>query len=526
MSPSHARLVAALAAAAGLAACNALTGADEIAIRYDKHKHGSSSGEGAGSSSSSSGSGLVGPGGSSTSSSGAGAGPEMVYADGVRIDALALYQGVKRPLIQNGGPAASDVPVVANRNALLRVFYSPIDGGNGQPVTARLTLGDKQHEATGSLGSGSSDASLGSTLNVLVPAESLPGFTSYRVELLQPSGVASGNNQLAAYPAQGKQDVAVQSSGQQLKIVLVPIAYNADGSGRLPATGESQLKLYHDEFYGIYPTPAVVLTVHQAVGWDQAIQPNGAGWGELLDAMVSFRQSDGAKPDEYYYGIFSPAPSMAAFCGGGCVAGLSMMAGPNDAFARVGIGLGFPGESSAESAAHETGHMHGLGHAPCGGPQGVDPNYPYAGGKLGSFGYDLVDGKLYSPSTTYDLMTYCQPVWISDYHFVKLFQRIKLVNGALVQWPADAFDRTYERIRIGMDGTAHWEAPIALHTPPLGAGGATPVSAETDAGPVEVPGHFFPFTHIAGGLLLFAQPGAAPSAVSFELAGQQHELAR
>jgi hypothetical protein len=66
--------------------------------------------------------------------------------------------------------------------------------------------------------------------------------------------------------------------------------------------------------------------------------------------------------------------------------------------------------------AHELGHNFNRLHAPCGGPAGPDPNYPYAGGAIGVYGYDVAGASL-KASTMPDLMTYCHPEWISDYTF-------------------------------------------------------------------------------------------------------------
>jgi hypothetical protein len=46
-----------------------------------------------------------------------------------------------------------------------------------------------------------------------------------------------------------------------------------------------------------------------------------------------------------------------------------------------------------------------------------DPNYPYAGGVTGQWGYDLVAGTLKPPTNT-DLMGYCGNNWISDYTYL------------------------------------------------------------------------------------------------------------
>ena len=67
--------------------------------------------------------------------------------------------------------------------------------------------------------------------------------------------------------------------------------------------------------------------------------------------------------------------------------------------------------------AHELGHNFSLMHAPCGvRGSSVDPSYPQEDGSLGSWGYDAQDQSLVSAATA-DVMSYCRPRWISDYHF-------------------------------------------------------------------------------------------------------------
>ena len=66
--------------------------------------------------------------------------------------------------------------------------------------------------------------------------------------------------------------------------------------------------------------------------------------------------------------------------------------------------------------AHELGHNMGLYHAPCGNVGDTDdPAYPYRDGSVGAWGWDFEDASLVDPSTP-DLLSYCEPRWISDYH--------------------------------------------------------------------------------------------------------------
>ena len=100
------------------------------------------------------------------------------------------------------------------------------------------------------------------------------------------------------------------------------------------------------------------------------------------------------------------------------------------------LGIGFiEGQDSvslprSDTIAHEFGHNLSLRHAPCGGAGGPDPSYPTANGSLGSWGYDFRDGGSVVPPTAPDLMTYCRPRWISDYHFTNAL-RYRLFRESL-----------------------------------------------------------------------------------------------
>ena len=71
----------------------------------------------------------------------------------------------------------------------------------------------------------------------------------------------------------------------------------------------------------------------------------------------------------------------------------------------------------AEVIAHEFGHNFNLLHAPCEVIPGfLDPAYPDFDGSIGAWGLDPRADTLVNPNTL-DLMSYCDPVWVSDYHF-------------------------------------------------------------------------------------------------------------
>lgn len=507
------------------AACNMISGADGIEfVEAGKVAPAPTTTAGSGGSSANSTGGSE-PTGSPSESSGSGMTPQLVLADGVTITELKLYQGIERPLMKNGASVSSDVPIVAGRQAFLRVFYTATTASD---VTLRVSFDSAEPiEKLAKVAGTSSQGKLGSTLNVMLPGDRVDG-SGMRVELLASSTASSGANTSAAYPASGTFKVPAQSGGSTLKLVLVPIAYGADGSNRLPDTSPEQLERYRKMFFRLYPVPDVTVTVKPAVNWKSAVSPGGNGWDNLLNAIVDYRSKSGAKNDEFFYGIFNAADSFASFCQSGCVAGLSLLAGPNDAMAQAGIGIGFSGDGSASTAAHEIGHQHGRPHAPCGVSNGVDPSFPHKDGSIGAWGFDLVDMQLIEPSQP-DFMSYCHPEWISDFNFKQLFNRIKLVNNAA--WVGGQ-PVLWDRVAIDAEGSATWLDPIENTSAPNGK--ATSLDVTTDEGELHVTGHFYPYSHVGGGVMLVprlaadAQTGRAPSvrSVAFNLAGARIALPR
>ena len=96
---------------------------------------------------------------------------------------------------------------------------------------------------------------------------------------------------------------------------------------------------------------------------------------------------------------------------------MGTMAGPTTGAAGLGESPGWVTYApvDAGSIAHELGHNFSLDHAPCGTVG--DPGFPTGDGSIGSWGYDFRDGGSVVPPNRKDVMSYCGPIWISDYHF-------------------------------------------------------------------------------------------------------------
>lgn len=448
-----------------------------------------------------------------------------VAADGVTINEIAVYQGPKRGL-KGGAPGTPGVmvPVVAGRAALVRVFVTVDDSYDKSPVTARLVIGDAAPIELVTTPVSSTEEDIASTLNFEVPGDLLKPGVAYHVELTQPSDHASGDNKAARHPESGDEDMGVTSSGAQLKLVLVPVKYGADGSNRLPDISETQIQGYKDAFYKTYPTPKVELEVHEPMQWNKTISPSGAGWGEILDAIAQFRQKNNAPPETYYFGIFSPKATFDQYCQSGCVAGLAMVGSPSDTYTHAGVGVGFTGYMAFSTAIHEVGHTQGREHADCGGAQQIDPNFPHPNAGVGVWGFDLVARTLISPTQGKDMMGYCDPYWISDYTYEAIFQQMKLVNNARTFVPEGMKNLEWERARVGMDGELVWLDPVIMELPPRGE--PLSVTVHGPSGSQTRNGQFFPYDHIPGGVILWQKDPSPIAGIQVTLQGQVKSLVK
>jgi hypothetical protein len=471
-----------------LGGCNAITGADDIVLKEpgavapgDGTTGGGPTGGGTGDPT----------GGNDTGGTGGPVDeppppPPLGAVDGVTITDIDLYQAIRRPIVAGGAEATSEIPVVAGKTSTLRIFYTTDAGYNGQPVTARVTIGDAPPiESEHTLGAGSTQKDLASTVNVEVPGERMTLDASYRVELLQLADQTSGANAAAAYPVEGTAPLKVEQGAKRLKILVVPVKHD----GELPDTSSEQMALFEQHFEEAYPVPDVEITVRETPHVFNGSLYGSWGWSELLDQISELRNKENIPDDVYLYGLN----------GGGTsgIAGLGWVGGPSDVWSRAAIGMGWTGEGSVEVAVHEIGHTHGFPHAPCG--VSGDPDFPHAGAGIGVWGYRPSKKKLLDPDKYVDFMSYCDPQWISDYTFRGIFKRAKAVDQSpKIVVPAHLKDRTWERVRI-VDGVAAWLTPVKLAVPPMGE--TTTVTVQTVNGAMPLTGHLYRYSHIDGGQL-------------------------
>ncbi len=441
---------------------------------------------------------------------------------GLGIKEIAVFQGPKVTIAADGAAVTSrKAPVIVGRPGILRVYVEPAGDWAPREVVATLTLNGGGSTKTltekKTVSGASTDQNLDSTFNFQLALDDVAGDTSYSVSLkTAPGQPSSGGSDRAQHPADGSADpMGAKGTGDVLRVKIVPVRYQADGSNRLPDTSPAQIERYRKRFSQLYPARQVEVTVRDPVAWPNAVQRTGSGWNQLLNAMIKLRQSDGAPKGVYYYGAFSPAASMISFCSSGCVAGLSPLAtNPGDTWTAASIGLGFTGDSAASTATHEVGHGHGREHSPCGlGGQPADPKYPYSGANIGPISWDIEASKLVNPGSPKDFMSYCQPEWVSDWTFNALATRMAYVYGAKLDLPTTP--TTYRLVSVDGDGKLEWGDAITTVNPPWGKTHAVKVS--TAGGAVaNVTGHYYPYDHLPGGLLVLPEGTAVVRSIDVE----------
>ena len=354
------------------------------------------------------------------------------------------------------------VSLLANEPALLRVFPVAANAaGEGLPPARALFFnGDEEvHRVDirapgGALGSEVDESSLSSSLNAEIPAEVIQPGLELVVEI-DPDGTLNPSLSLGRrVPAEGRLPVAVRAP-PALDLTLVPFlsTTNPDSSILDRTDGLTPEDALFQSTHTLLPVGEIDLKIHEPV------ETSAGSPGEIIGEVIAIRAMEGAAG--YYMG------TIAGLSSG--IGGLAVTGG------RVTYAVLKP-----DIMAHELGHNFSLRHAPC-RASALDPFFPQADGSIGSWGYDFRRGALVSPELTYDLMSYCDPAWISDYSFNVALDYRMAEEAARAAVPAPSI---LIWGGVDADGTPFLEPALAVRAPPSlphrGGGGYTIVGATAD----------------------------------------------
>ena len=298
------------------------------------------------------------------------------------------------------------VPVVAEKEALLRVFVTATRTTTETlpPATATFYVDDDETYSVEIDGRSEpipteiDEGSLDRSLNVTIPDSVIEEGLSVVIEIDPDSTIDAEILTAKRIPESGELDLGVEGV-PDFELTAIPFLYTADPDSSViedvegMADDEEDHELLH-ETYDLLPIEEMSVEDHAPVEI-----ASRSGFAVLARTRAIRAAESGSG---YWMGLM---PS----------------------FSDVrGVADGIPGTSSASVTkawivAHELGHNLSLRHAPCGGAGGSDPAYPYEGGGIGAWGYDHRGESLIDKDEAKDVMTYCGPRWISDYHFTNAF---------------------------------------------------------------------------------------------------------
>ena len=353
--------------------------------------------------------------------------------------------------------------IVQDRDTLVRARWQVQNGFTTRSLEGRLSLTSGGNttvytdtRTVSSTGS-ANPSSYNGTFRWAVPGTAIQPGTSFSVGLYEVNDNLNGTplpSTPPRLPTSGEVSLGVNNDTYEIDVVLVPIRWVYGGNDRTPNLNATNVETIRRTIWERNPAAQINISVRsQPVVWNNAISLEG-----ILQTISQTKNQDNAPNGTYYegladFGCFAVVGSQCSNFGGTTGLGYVTSADSWASAQRASISVFYDVDSSAQTLTHELGHNQGRSHAPCGGVSGADPSYPYNGGAIGVYGHKLGTSTIYSPSSTYDFMGYCDPSWTSDWTWERLATRNALLT---VSAPLPEDDGTLLQGVIGEDGQEHW----------------------------------------------------------------------
>jgi len=360
-----------------------------------------------------------------------------------------FYVNQSVPAADSDDTTPERIPTVEDRAGVVRVFVEANHTVSG--VSPDVVLHWRAGGDSGTLSlagpatvpTSPNEGSLSATFNATFAEGFLRGGMEVYVEV-DPDNLyrehSEGNNR---WPSSGWYDLDVTTM-PSLDVTFVPINLN----GTTPSVSQSDAEAMLDETLLVHPVGTYTIEIRSPYTFNGSSSDD---WVNLLYELSDLRA--GESSDRTYYGVL-PSPISSG------IGGIGFIGYP------VALGL-----VDDHIVAHELGHTLSLNHAPCGGASGSDPGYPYAGGSIGTWGYDIASGQLVDPNAHKDVMSYCGPNWISDYNYAGVVD-YRAAYGFVEYYGAPGVGETVMAFGGTIDGAPAAAGP-GLTSSWLGEGTAT-----------------------------------------------------
>ncbi len=399
-------------------------------------------------------------------------------------------------LTQAAQNLSGDIPLIAGRDAFLRVFPTGDEVGFFEPG-ARATFyrdGEVVHSAlltpiAEKIHTEPQESTLRSSNNARIPGSVIQPGLEMVVELDPDGDVPLAPGSRTRVPAEGTIRVNVIDMPRYHQIIVPTVQTRFSASERVVAWAEG--KTEDDPFFGftrkVMPIGEMKVTIHEPVQ-TTANLTNRVGWNLWIREIQAIWELEGRQG--YYYGT-STLPHGSTYRGLGYY------------FVPVSVGV-----NRTQTYTHEIGHNMSLRHIDCGGPDGPDLNYPHDPNSIGIYGFDVEAGAVIHPGEYVDLMSYCEPAWISDFSFRIALKRRLQVESAMARaaWEATPEESTIMLWGSVGDGEMLLEPAFLVEARPsmpstggpyrlegYGSGGELRFGFDFTPQPVDHGGHHFHF---------------------------------
>lgn len=319
----------------------------------------------------------------------------------VRVNPPALRLTIPAiQLTQAAQPEGASMPLVARRAAMLRVFLQgDTENFFGPSVRVKVYHGDALVRtlaaSADAIPTSIDPAKAAESWNVAIPAELVVPGMRVLVEADPEGRVPLLTGSTTTYPASGVPLAADVREVPPFYVRMIPIHQAA--SGTTGFVNAQNLPQFLRPLMDMLPVEQVHADLHAPFTTANAASTS-EGWSAILREVAALRAAEGAR--RYYYGVVRRAggPSGIGYLG------------------TVPAALGWDAlPNAAQTMAHELGHNFNRQHAPCGGPSGVDRAFPTGDASLDVHGWNVRTGEVMAQRAHYDLMSYCEPEWITAY---------------------------------------------------------------------------------------------------------------